>query len=124
VRTEKDRTVKQACDEWGPVLKRLVRERGMTASPPTRDDEDLVELTIQLDESLQLIRSDQQERDRLPDIAATLRAEGVPEAKIKEEAAKTQENVDRLGGEVDVILDYPRTVRDIERLLSYIRATP
>ena len=57
-------------------------------------------------------------------LAATLRAEGVPEARIKEEAAKTQENVDRLGGEVDVILDYPRTVRDIERLLSYIRATP
>lgn len=105
-------------------MKRLVRERGMTASPPTRDDEDLVELTTQLDESLQLIRIDQQERDRLPDIEATLRAEGVPEAQIKEEAAKTQENVDRLGGEVDVILDYPRTVRDIERLLSYIRATP
>jgi hypothetical protein len=124
VTREQQRSIRQACDEWGPVLKRLIDERGMKAPPPTRDDEDLVALTIQLDETLRTIRSDQQERDRLPGLEATLRSDGVPETEIRREAAEAQDNVERLTGEVDVILDYPRTVYDIERLLSYIRATP
>ena len=121
---EQQRSIRQACNEWGPVLKRLSDERGMKPAPPTRDDTDLVALSVQLEETLRTIRSDQEERDRLPALAATLRAEGRTEQDIEREAELAQVNAERLSGEVDVILDYPRTVNDIERLLSYIRATP
>jgi hypothetical protein len=42
---ERERNVQQACAEWGPVLKRLAKERGIQEVSSTLDEQSFVART-------------------------------------------------------------------------------
>lgn len=116
------KTVQQACEEWGPVLERLVKEHGMTASIDARDDHFLLDLASDLQDELRTIRAEQQGADLLRDTPARMKAEGHTKSEIRDASEKVQADADRLRYDVSTILKSPITVRQLERLLAFIRA--
>jgi len=115
--------VQQACEEWGPVLERLAKERGMTLSVGSRqDDHYLVDLASELEEDLRTIRLEQQNADLLRDTKEQMNTEGHTDDQIREATANVQANADQLHDEVSAILKSPITMSQLERLLAFIRA--
>ena len=116
-------TVRQAREEWGPVLERLAKEREMTASIDARDDHFLLDLASDLKADLRTIRAEQQSADLLRETQEQMKAEGRTEDQIRDATAKIQATADQLHYEVSAILESRITVRQLERLLAFIRTS-
>ena len=115
--------VQQACEEWGPVLERLAKERAMTLSAESRqDDHYLVDLASELEKDLRTIRLEQQRADLLRDTKEQMKTEGHTDDQIREATANLQAKADQLHNEVSAILKSPITISQLERLLGFIRA--
>ena len=104
-------------------MERLVKERGMGASIDARDDHFLLDLASDLQEDLRTIRAEQQTADLLRETQEHLKAEGHTEDEIGAASAKVQAEADQLHHEVSAILTSPIMVRQLERLLAFIRAS-